>query len=54
VGEHRQLKKQAGSLLAELGRDPDEVAVGPCTVLLDMASPPGGRPGTAPDPLPSA
>lgn len=82
MGEHRQLKKQAGSLLAELGRDPDEVAgsleaagvrgdprsnrscavalylnasigsdprvrsvaVGPCTVLLDMASPPGGRP----------
>jgi hypothetical protein len=82
VGDHRQLKQQAGALLAELGRDPDEVAatleaagvrgdprsnlscavalylnasmgsdprirsvaVGPCTVLLDMAAPPGRRP----------
>ena len=81
MGDHRQLKRQAGDLLAELGRDPDEVAaaleaagvrgdprsnqscavalylnasmgsdprirsvaVGPCTVLLDMAAPPGGR-----------
>ncbi len=79
MGDHRQLKHQAGALLAELGRDPDEVAatlevagvrgdprsnqscavalylnaslgsdprirsvaVGPCTVLLEMAAPPG-------------
>lgn len=82
MSDHRQLKQQAGTLLVELGRDPDEVAatleaagvrgdprsnqscavalylnasmgsdprirsvaVGPCTVLLDMAPPPGGRP----------
>lgn len=82
MGDHRELKRQAGDLLAELGRDPDEVAaaleaagvrgdprsnqscavalylnaamgadprirsvaVGPCTVLLDMAAPPDRRP----------